>query len=201
MVRMVFRRPIENWGTLTKKAWGVGITFTIGAGRPEVVNPPNWTVAFQGCPVRMTRPLHVDRVCLYLEEKITMHIQTDQNWRVIGFPYHDGNIERICLEDGAAAPTLRIAIRGSSGELSEVHVTEIILLRIDELRQGNIVHNIRAIPVAAVVGVGDVWRLLKEKLCLEQEQLPAVGVVLVLESSYGAQILAVCKDIQVNAAA
>lgn len=122
-----------------------------------------------------------------------IHFSTDTHYRVVGFPYHDGSLEVLSI----AGYNLHFAIHATSGETHEIQVENLSEVRIDDLRPKNIVHSIRLLPAAAAGLDRVVVDLLRDRLCFEPHFLAPGDAVLHLESSYGVEILAICRTIVV----
>ena len=125
-----------------------------------------------------------------------MTIDTDASGRAIGFAHHDGSVVSLTLEDNGRS--FRIRLRSVSGQENVLLLSGVRALRVDGLREGNIVHAIRLHSVPAARAALDLPPLVRDRLGCDVATLPSEAFVFLLEPSYGAEVVAVCGDVRLN---
>jgi hypothetical protein len=68
----------------------------------------------------------------------------------------------------------------------------------DQFREGNIVGDLRLLSVAQASADAEVARRIEAKLFLEPSSIPEAARIFLLESSYGAELVAICDGIEVS---
>ena len=128
-----------------------------------------------------------------------MHsVSSDENGFLRGFPYHDGFLDGMITDD--ATKEVHLALRSSSGERRVLRLRHVEALHVDGFREGNIVSNLRMLPAARAAGDVQVRGMLAERLFLDAANLRPDTVVFWLESSFGAEVVAVCAEVAVSEA-
>jgi hypothetical protein len=115
----------------------------------------------------------------------------DANGIVRGFAYHDGYLDGIAVSDRCA----RLTIRSIENEGRVVTLFGVAKLKLDHFREGNIIGDLWWMTVPEALAVGDVARRLTEHF---GDKLPTEGFVFMLDSSYGADLIAVCERAEVS---
>lgn len=124
-------------------------------------------------------------------------IDTDALGYVRGFPYHDGWLTGVLLdEDGEARAHL--ALRSADGQRRVVTLSGLIALSLEGVREGNIVLSLRCCTKALLSRCPEVASVAEQRLGLTSAQLPEGCLVFVLESSYGADLVAACSEALVS---
>lgn len=121
---------------------------------------------------------------------------TDEHGFVRGFPYHDGFLDGV-LVDGREA---RFALRDLEGTRRVFSLRDIRCLCMDEFRQGNIVADLRVISVVQARENPTVCKLLADRLYLDPMTLDPSLRIFSLECSYGAEVIAVCGEVDISEA-
>jgi hypothetical protein len=124
---------------------------------------------------------------------VSTPLRWDEDGFARGVPYHDGALDGV-VTDGAARQ-VHLAIRSTTGERRVLTLRGVLGLRVDGFREGNIVLNIRRVPAAALAADDDMRHLVTEHLSLDATALPPTVMLLVLESSFGAHVIAACHDV------
>lgn len=124
---------------------------------------------------------------------MTSRVDLNEEGFVTGFPYHDGFLDGLLLGDDRC---LHLAIRAVSGERRILTLRGVKASCVDDLREGNVLLNLRILPVPRAVGEPEVLRMLVERLHMVPARLDNDALVFWLESSYGAEIVAVCDYIE-----
>jgi len=123
-------------------------------------------------------------------------VARDDSGFVRGFSYHDGYLDGLVLGD---AGTVYLGLRAQSGERRVLTLRGVEALSVHGLREGNIVLNLRVVLAATAGADAEMARLLSDRLYLEPRDLAADVLLFRLECSFGAEILAVCADVEVSA--
>lgn len=116
---------------------------------------------------------------------------------VRGFRYHDGQLTGLCLDDTLDA--VELSLTALSGERHVVRVEGLADLRVNDFWRGNIVGNLWWLPLAEAAVSSARGDVLRERL---DGYLPALlrpgARLLVVECSFGAQVLAVGRSMSVR---
>jgi hypothetical protein len=123
-------------------------------------------------------------------------IEVDERGYVRGFPYHDGSLEGIV--SSAARREARLALVAEDGSRRVVTLRGVRALAMDQFREGNIVGDLRLLSVAQASADAEVARRIEAKLFLEPSSIPEAARIFLLESSYGAELVAICDGIEVS---
>src|SRR5688572_13067177 len=123
-------------------------------------------------------------------------VSSDDNGVLRGFSYHDGYLDGVLVSDGGT--TANLALRSSAGELRVLALRGLVALDVSNFREGNLVLNIRLLPAARIAGIDDVRTLLAERLFIEPAGIPTDAAIFLLESSFGADVVAICRDVQIS---
>jgi hypothetical protein len=110
---------------------------------------------------------------------------------VRGFAYHDGFLDGIAVSDRDA----QLSIRSVDGERRVVALHGVAHLKLDDFRQGNIISNLWWLTVPEALRVEHVARRLTEHF---GQNLPVELFVFILDSSYGAELIALCELAEVS---
>ncbi|NUP98160.1 MAG: hypothetical protein HUU28_18545 [Planctomycetaceae bacterium] len=122
-------------------------------------------------------------------------IQSDEHGRVIGFPYHDGDLEGV-LCDGK---TVHLALRSVGGERRVLSLRGVKHLAVDEFWLGNIVLVMFLSDLAQrCAGSDEFARQAAADWRIELGERSSGLLGFVLLSSYGATVRAVCDDAEVS---
>ena len=124
-------------------------------------------------------------------------VTCDENGLVRGFSYHDGFLDGVLVGDGGI---VYLALRAQSGERRVLTLTGVTALSVDAFREGNIVLDLRVLPATAGAADAEIAQLLADRLYLAPASLAATSVVFRLVSSFGAEVLAVCAEVEISAA-
>lgn len=125
---------------------------------------------------------------------MTSNVEVDSNCLVVGFPYHDGLLESVTI----VAEDILLALRSLNGDIRWLILRRVSALCVDGMRQGNTILNLRIIPVARAIQDTATRELLSSRLFLEPQQALTRKVLFLLESSYGADIVALCDGANVR---
>lgn len=117
-------------------------------------------------------------------------MQRDANGRVRGFAYHDGYLDGITLKDRE----VQLAIGSIDNERRVLTLHGVQGLKVDNFREGNILADLWCLTVAEALQMPDVARRIADASGAVAPEL----CVFVLESSYGANLIAVCKRAEVS---
>ena len=120
----------------------------------------------------------------------------DENGFVRGFPYHDGFLDGILVEDGGKK--LHLSLRAASGERNILTLQRVMTFHVENFREGNVVLNLRILSPDRVLNDKDIRHALMDRVFLDAANLPDDAVVFLLESSFGAEVLAVCHGVEVS---
>jgi hypothetical protein len=123
-------------------------------------------------------------------------VSFDENGFVLDFPYHDGSLDGVLTDTNNA--DMHLAFRATSGEPRILSLRGVKALDISGMRPRNIVLNLRIFPATRVSSIAEVWKKIEERLHVTQTNLPPSELIFWLESSYGAEILAVCEQVDVS---
>jgi hypothetical protein len=122
-------------------------------------------------------------------------VAVDSDGFMRGTPYHDGFLDAVLLDQA----TVYLALRATSGERNFVILRKVRGLDVQGLREGNIVGNVRILSAAQAARDGEVVRILAERLRVDAGRLAPDVLVFWLESSYGADVIALCEAADVAA--
>jgi hypothetical protein len=124
-------------------------------------------------------------------------VTCDENGLVRGFSYHDGFLDGVLVGDGGV---VYLALRAQSGERRVLTLIGVTALSVDAFRKGNIVLDLRVLPATTAAADAGIAKLLADRLYLAPASLAPNAVVFRLESSIGADVLAVCAEVEISAA-
>ena len=117
-------------------------------------------------------------------------MQRDANGRVRGLAYHDGYLDGISLKDRE----VQLAIRSIDNERSVVSLQGVERLKVDNFREGNILADLWWLTAEEALQTPNVSRQIADAFGAVAPEL----CVFVLESSYGANLVAVCERAEVS---
>lgn len=120
----------------------------------------------------------------------------DEHGFVRGVSYHDGELHGV-LSDSVGRE-VQLVLRSSAGERHVVALEGVSALDVDGFRESNVVLDMRVLSAARAARDAEVRARLVGRLSLEPEKLPGDALVFVLDSSFGAQVLAVCGAIAID---
>ncbi len=123
-------------------------------------------------------------------------IGTDAHGRAVGFAHHDGTVVGVSVENGGTQVSIRV--RSTAGDEHLLVLSDVRAFRLDSFREGNIIHAIRLHSVDAARTLFDIPDLVKDRLDLDLATVPSDEFVFVLEPSYGAEVVSVCRDVDVR---
>jgi hypothetical protein len=124
-----------------------------------------------------------------------MHqVVCDENGFVRGVPYHDGFLVGILVAD----EEVHLALRSAQGERRVLTLHGVGGLCVNGFREGNIVLNIRVLEVASALADPGIREAVVEKLYVDLVKTAAGFKLFLLESSIGADIIALCSDVTVG---
>lgn len=119
----------------------------------------------------------------------------DHDGTVTGFPYHDGHLDGLLITE---REEVVLALRSIDGEHRLLKLSGVQYLDVDEFRQGNIVIDIYVLSKELLSRHEEFSKLVAAKLFVTAEQIRNDSIVFVLQSAYGAEIVAVCSDVNVG---
>lgn len=123
-------------------------------------------------------------------------VTCDENGFVRGFPHHDGRLDGVLTDD--VSKQAHLAIRSVDGERRVLALRGVVALHIEGFREGNIVSSLRLLTPPQVLLDGELRRLFDERLFIDVAKLQSDVSVFVVESSFGADVLAVCGSVDVS---
>jgi len=123
-------------------------------------------------------------------------VSYDENGFLRGFPYHDGFLDGLLADD--VSTDVHLTLRATSGERRVLTLRHVKALDVQGFREGNIILNLRVLPTARITSDAEILRMLADRLFLGPANLSADTMVFRLESSFGADILAICDDVEVS---
>ena len=123
-------------------------------------------------------------------------VTTDSHGFVRGFPYHDGFFDGLLMNN--QRDEAQLALRAVSGEWHTLTLRRVVALEVQGLRQGSIILDIGVLPLARAVCDEELRLKLADGLGLGLETLPEDAHVFWLYSSCGAEVIAVCGDVEVR---
>jgi len=122
------------------------------------------------------------------------HSLFDEDGLIKGFSYHDGKLDGVLI-DGVG--DVHLGIRAVSGEQRLLSLHQVRGLCIQGFRQGNIILSVRVLEFSRALRDAELASQIAERLFLDATS--ATGEqVFCLDSSYGADIIAVCGRIDVS---
>ena len=125
-----------------------------------------------------------------------VRVSCDEKGFVMGFPYHDGFLDGVLTSN--AGEEVHLALRSSGGERRVLTLRHVVALHIEGFREGNILLNLRMLSAGRVAGDAEVQRILSERLFLDPAKLRADATVFLLESSFGADVVAICSEVEIS---
>ena len=120
----------------------------------------------------------------------------DGNGFVRGFPYHDGRLDGVLVSD--CGTEVCLALRDRADGRRVLTLRHVSALHVDGFRQGNIVLNLRTVPADQVGCDEELSRIVRERLFIKPETLPQDATLFLLESSFGAEVVAIYRDLEIN---
>ena len=121
-------------------------------------------------------------------------LNVDTHGALRGVEYHDGHLEGVLVRDA----TVYLGLRSTSGERRALILQDVMDLCLDGFRQGNIILGIRVLSLPQAMRDDAVRAIVSEKLFRTLESLEEDVRVFLLESSYGAEIVALCKGVETS---
>lgn len=122
-------------------------------------------------------------------------VVTDVNGFVRGFPYHDGLLEGVLTL--VETKDVHLGVRALSGEANVITLRQVEALHVADFLQGNIVFDMRVLPARDAAANTEVRAKLLERFDRDATKLSEDATVFWLTSSYGAELLAVCREVEV----
>jgi hypothetical protein len=122
-------------------------------------------------------------------------VKYDSDGIVRGFSYHDGFLDGILADD--EEKVVHLSLRTVLGESYLVTLRHVVALHVQNFREGNVVLTLRVLSSDRAWREHGIRRVLKDQLFLDSKDLSSDSVIFILESSFGADILAVCQDVHV----
>jgi hypothetical protein len=123
-------------------------------------------------------------------------LSCDENGMLVGFPHHDGSLDGVLMSGTDA----HLALRSSQGEPRVLTLRRVSSLHVGDFCQGNIVGSLWLFRGDQLAHRAHVQRALMEKLQLDAGKLAPTDMVFLLDSSYGADVVAVCGEVEVSEA-
>ncbi len=115
----------------------------------------------------------------------------DEHGFLRGFPYHDGLLQAVVLTEGRAM----LEVRSTAGQCHVIELRGLTAFSAEGVREGNVVLNIRLLDPARIVGDTELTKLVRDRLHLESSALAEIQqLIFYLETSYGAEVLALCSE-------
>ncbi len=118
----------------------------------------------------------------------------DEYGRVTGFPYHDGFLDGVL----ARGRDVHLALRSTEGQCRVLTLRQVAALHVEGFREGNIVLNMRLLPAKGAAVDAEVRAVLADRLFLDPAKLDEDSNVFLLESSFGADVVAICGSVEVS---
>ena len=119
----------------------------------------------------------------------------DENGYVCGFPYHDGDLDGVLLGPN---DTVHLALRSVDGERRILTLLGVTQLSVDDFARGNSVADLRLQPASQLREEEALHRILAQRTFLDPDHVPEQKMIFMLETSYGADIIAICDGIDVQ---
>jgi hypothetical protein len=110
---------------------------------------------------------------------------------VRGFAYHDGYLDGIAVSGRGA----QLSIRSVDGERRTLTLHGVARLQLDHFCESNIIGDLWWLTIPEAFAIDHVAHRLTE---LFGAQLPPERFVFMLDSSYGADLIAVCERAEVS---
>jgi hypothetical protein len=123
-------------------------------------------------------------------------VSCDDNGFLRGFHYHDGFLDGVLARSDGSE--VHLGLRSCEGERRVLTLRSVVALHVEGFREGNIVLNLRILPGARVVGDAELREILAERLFLDPANLNTDANVFLLESSIGADVIAVCGEAEIS---
>lgn len=114
----------------------------------------------------------------------------DAHGRLRGFGYHDGALRSVVLSDGNAM----LGVRSVEGTHHVIELNRVVAFCADGVREGNIILNIRLLNARVGAEDPELTATAKERLHVNLDAVDRALFVFQLESSYGADVIALCAD-------
>ena len=121
-------------------------------------------------------------------------LSCDESGRVRGFSYHDGFLDGVL----AGGPEVHLALRSTEGHCRVLTLRQVAALHVEGFREGNIVLNMRLLPAKGAAIDAEVRAALASRLFLDPAKLDTDSNVFLLESSFGADVVAICGSAEVS---
>jgi hypothetical protein len=125
-------------------------------------------------------------------------VQADDDGFIRGFPYHDGFLDAVFTNPDSKEVLL--ALRSEHGARRILTLKGVSALCLDGFREGNVILNVRVLTAERLLGDSETQKKLASRLSLEAGALEAGSAVFILESSYGADMVAICSDVEISEA-
>lgn len=116
------------------------------------------------------------------------------NGMLRGVPYHDGYLDGVVVD----GKSVYLGIRSIGGDRRVLALRQVIGFCVDGFLEGNVVLSIRVLPSAEARKDQMVREIIAEKLDRTVDVLPMDCLVFVLESSYGADVVGLCGQVEIS---
>lgn len=123
-------------------------------------------------------------------------VSADKDGQIEGFSYHDGSLDGVvAANDGKE---LHLALRSVEGERRVLTLRNLKAVHVKGFREGNIVLDLSLFSSDEAARIDELKSSLKTRLYLDADQLPPDAKVFWLAPSFGADIVAVCGEVEVS---
>jgi len=123
-------------------------------------------------------------------------VTLDERGWVRGFPYHDGFLDGLVIDEAAAE--VLIALRDISGQRRVLVLQRVMHLHVKDLREGNVVSDLWGLTAQQAAASTAVLRALKDHFGVDPSKLSSDSLVFRLDSSFGADVLAICGGLVIS---
>ena len=93
---------------------------------------------------------------------------------------------------------MHLALRSTEGQCRVLTLRQVAALHVEGFREGNIVLNMRLFPAKGAAIDAEVRAILADRLFLDPAKLNEDSSVFLLESSFGADVVAICGSVEVS---
>ena len=125
-----------------------------------------------------------------------MVVTVDDDGVVDNFPYHDGYLTGVLIDEGGHQVDL--SVRSIAGDCNVVRLSGVTGMSADGLAARNIVFDIRVLPVERLEKEDELRARVIKRITEKVSLIPAGKKVFVLECSYGIDIVAICDEVDVR---
>lgn len=123
-------------------------------------------------------------------------LDSNRNWLVTGFPYHDGYLEGVLIDDRRRE--IAIGLRDVCDQRRVIVLGGVVAANLTNVKEGNIVGSLWWIPGSHIDDVPGLREKITFKMSFRDSELTKIlgnnMFVFWADAAYGAETLVICRD-------